>query len=174
MRLFFSTSTEAMIRRCATMPAKTIPDDYPAITPSLAFENAAEAIDFYKNAFGAVETMRLAWGNGRIGHSELTIGTGKIMLADEFPPFNATPKRVGGTPVVLHLFVEDVDAFVARAAAAGATIVMPPKDQFYGDRSARVSDPFGYIWSFGTRIEDVSPEEMQIRWTAVQAQMSKS
>lgn len=151
------------------MPTKKIPDDYPAITPALAFENAGAAIDFYKNAFGAVETMRLADKNGRIGHAELTLGSGKIMVADEFPPFNATPKRIGGTPVVLHLFVEDVDAFVARAAAAGATVVLPPKDQFYGDRSARVTDPFGYSWSFGTRIEEVSPEEILRRWDAYQA-----
>jgi PhnB protein len=151
------------------MPAvKPIPDGYRNVTPYLIVGDGAGAIAFYIKAFGAVERMRHAMPDGRIGHAELTIGDSMIMLADEAPEQNArAPGVFGGSPVGLHLFVEDVDAVVARAVASGATVTRPVADQFYGDRSGTITDPFGHVWYVTTHIEDVSPEEMSRRMAAM-------
>ncbi|MCI0663324.1 MAG: VOC family protein, partial [Acidobacteria bacterium] len=141
---------------------KPIPDGYSGATPYLAIKDAASAIDFYKKAFGAKERMRMADPSGRIGHAELEIGGALIMLADEFPDFGfLSPQSLGGSPVNIFIYVKDVDAFVDRAAAAGAKVVKPPADQFYGDRSAHLIDPYEHSWTFATHIEDVPPEEME-------------
>ncbi|HXH83279.1 MAG TPA: VOC family protein [Candidatus Tectomicrobia bacterium] len=149
------------------MPVKPIPDGYHAVTPYLSIAGAAEALDFYRRAFGATEIMRMAQPDGRIGHAEMRIGDSRVMLADEFPEMNFRgPRAIGGTPVHLHLYVEDVDAVVARAVAAGATVVRPVQDQFYGDRSGTVADPYGHVWHVATHKEDVPPEEMRRRMEA--------
>ena len=146
------------------MATKPIPDNYPRVTPYLAIDGASAAIDFYKKAFGATERMRMGGPEGKIGHAEIEIEGGLIMLADEYPDMEfRSPKTLGGSPVTIHMYVEDVDAFCARAAAAGATVLRPVADQFYGDRSCQLKDPFGHTWSFATHVEDVSPEEMQKR-----------
>ena len=146
------------------MAVKPLPDNYPRVTPYLAIDGAAAAIEFYRKAFGATERMRFDGPNGTIGHAEIEIEGGVIMLADEYPDMNfRSPKALGGSPVTIHVYVADVDAFCARAAAAGATITRPVADQFYGDRSCQLKDPFGHTWSFATHVEDVSPEEMQKR-----------
>src|SRR5688572_23297811 len=146
------------------MAAKPIPDDYTAATPYLCIKDAARAIDFYAKAFGATEMMRMMQPDGRVGHAEIRIGRAPVMLADEFPEMDfRSPKTLGGTPVNILVYVENVDALVARAHAAGATIQRPVADQFYGDRVGVLLDPFGHSWSFATHIEDVSPEEMQRR-----------
>lgn len=151
------------------MPAvKPIPDGYRTITPYLIVSDGAGAIAFYAKAFGAAERMRHTMPDGRIGHAELTIGDSMVMLADEFPEQNARgPGALGFSPVGLHLFVADVDAVVARATGAGAAIVRPVADQFYGDRSGSVSDPFGHVWHVTTHIEDVSPDEIARRMAAL-------
>ena len=141
-----------------------IPDEYRGATPYLCIRDAAKAIDFYQRAFGAVERMRFAAPDGRIGHAELCIGEALFMLADEFPDMDfKSPTSFGGTSVNLHIYVADVDAFVARASAVGGSITRAPSDQFYGDRNAMFTDPFGHRWSFASRIEIVSAEEMQQR-----------
>ena len=147
------------------MPAiKPIPDGYRAVTPYLIVADAAAAISFYQRAFGASERMRHAAPDGKIGHAELTIGDSVIMLADEYPEHNArAPAAFGGSPVTLHVYVENVDAVVERATAAGATATRPVEDQFYGDRSGSVTDPFGHVWHIATHIEDVSPDEIARR-----------
>lgn len=146
------------------MTAKPIPDDYRGATPYLCIKDAARAIDFYAKAFGAKETMRMAQPDGRIGHAEIRIGSAPIMLADEFPEIGfRSPKTLGGSPVNILVYVEDVDALAARAEAAGATVKRPVADQFYGDRVVVLEDPFGHGWSFATHIEDVSPDEMRRR-----------
>ena len=138
----------------------------PAAAPYLTVEHAVEAIEFYKKAFGAVEILRFE-DRGWIGHAEIEIGGSVIMLSDEFPDYGSFgPNALGGSPVKMHLYVEDVDTFVERAVAAGAKIAQPVADQFYGDRSGRVSDPFGYTWMISTRKEIVSLEEMHRRWNA--------
>ncbi len=140
---------------------KPIPDDYPRLSPSLSIDGAADAISFYVDVFGATERMRMPGPDGKVGHAELAFGDSVIMLADEFPEMgHVGPKKVGGTPVALALYVEDVDAVIERAVAAGATVVRPVEDQFYGDRSGQIEDPFGHHWFLHTHIEDVSPEEM--------------
>jgi len=139
-----------------------------AVTPYLCVSDAAAALEFYKKAFGAIETMRLIGPGPKIGHAEFRIGKASVMLSDEFPEFGAlSPHSVGGSPVRLRLYVPDVDAFVSRAVNAGATIVRPVKDEFYGDRSGQIADPFGYTWSVATRKEEVSAEEMQRRIDAM-------
>ena len=136
----------------------------PALIPYLAFEDAAAAIDFYVRAFGGTETLRLPMPGGRIGHAEMRIGPSLIMLSDEAPDYGAlSATHYGGSPISLLLYVEDVDAFVARAESAGAKIIRPVADQFYGDRSGVLLDPFGYKWSIATHVEDVPPEEMKRR-----------
>ncbi len=148
------------------MPAKVkaIPEGYHAVTPYLIIDGAAAAIDFYKKVFGAVEVMRLPGPDGRLGHAEITIGDSHVMMADENPDMNArAPKSVGGSPISLLLYVDNVDQTVERAVAAGAKLVRPVEDKFYGDRMGGIEDPFGHQWYVGTHIEDVSPEEMEKR-----------
>jgi PhnB protein len=143
---------------------KPIPDGYPRVTPYLIIEGAAEAIDFYRSVFGAEERFRLPAPEGRIGHAELAIGNSVIMLADQAPEMDARdPNTVGGTPVSLHVYVEDSDAVFARAIEAGARELRPVEDRFYGDRSGAFEDPFGHRWDVATHVEDVPPEEMDKR-----------
>jgi len=142
---------------------KPVPEGYHTVTPYLIVNAGAKALDFYARAFGAIERLRIDAG-GKIGHAEITIGDSCIMLADEHPEIGALgPTTVGGSPVSLHLYVEDVDAAVARAVAAGATLVRPVADQFYGDRVGGVADPFGHRWFIATHKEDLSPEELRRR-----------
>lgn len=142
---------------------KAIPDGYSTITPYLIVHDAAAAIEFYKEAFGAKEIFRLPMGP-RIGHAEMVIGNSRFMLADEFPERNAfSAKHFQGSPINLLLYVDDVDGVAKRAAAAGATVMRPVENQFYGDRTGVFLDPFGFQWSIATHVEDVSPEEMQRR-----------
>ncbi len=143
--------------------AKPIPEGYHTITPYLTVRNAAQALEFYKQAFGAEERFRLTDG-GRIGHAEIRIGNSLLMLSDEYPEMGVrSPESVGGTPVMLHLYVEDVDAWVARAVQAGGRRERTVENQFYGDRTGIVIDPFGHKWWIATHIEDVPPEEMEQR-----------
>jgi PhnB protein len=143
---------------------KAKPDGYHSATPYLIVNNAAAAIDFYKRAFGATELLRMDMPGGRIGHAEIKIGDSPIMLADEFPEMNARgPHAIGGTPVSIMLYVEDVDAVVKRAETAGAKVTRPVADQFYGDRVGGLEDPFGHHWHVATHKEDVAPEEMARR-----------
>jgi PhnB protein len=151
------------------MPAKVkpVPDGHHAVTPYLSIRGAANAIEFYKKAFGAREVMRMAQPDGRLGHAELQIGDSRIMLADEFPDMNfRSPHSIGGTPVHLHLYVEDVDALVTQAVAAGAKVLRPVQDQFYGDRSGSLADPHGHVWHVATHKEDLSMEEIEKRVAA--------
>jgi PhnB protein len=146
---------------------KPIPDGYHAVTPYLMINEAAKAIDFYKKVFGAQELMRIPGPGGKVMHAELKIGDSIIMLADEHPEIDARgPQAYGGTPVSLMLYVADVDDVFKRALSAGAKEVRPLKDQFYGDRSGGISDPFGHQWTLSTHVEDVSSEEMQKRMAA--------
>ena len=146
------------------MAAKPIPDGYHGAHPYLCCKGAAEAIDFYKRAFGATEVCRLEAGPGMIAHAEIRIGEAVLMLADEYPQMGfRSPKTIGGSPVLIYIYVNDVDGLVNRAAAAGATVKRPPKDEFYGDRSATVEDPFGHVWGFATRIEDLTIEQIRER-----------
>ena len=136
--------------------------------PYLHVSDAVAAIDFYTRAFGAKEKFRLAEPGGRIGHAELDFGCATLMLADEFPEFDIrSPASRGGTTVTLHLHVDDADAWIARAVAAGAELEREATDQFYGERSGSVRDPFGHRWNIGHSIEDVEPEEMQRRYDAM-------
>ena len=145
------------------MTAQTPPPGYHSVTPYLTVDNAHSAIDFYQRAFGATEVMRMDMG-GKIGHAELEIGDSVIMLADEHPEMNARgPKSVGGTPVSLHVYVEDADRVFDRAIEGGATALRPVEDKFYGDRMGTFEDPFGHHWNVATHVEDVSPEEMSNR-----------
>jgi len=146
------------------MATKSIPDGYHAITPYLSVKGAANAIDFYKRAFGAVELVRIPGPDGKIGHAEIRIGDSTIMLADEHPELNQpSPQSLGGTPVGLMVYVERVDEVFKRAVTAGAKELRPVKDQFYGDRSGTLQDPFGHTWTVATHIEDIPPEEMRRR-----------
>lgn len=143
---------------------KAIPEGYHTVTPYLIIKGCAEALEFYKRAFGAQETMRMGSPDGRIGHAELQIGTSKVMLADEHPEIGAlSPQTLGGAAVMMHMYVEDVDQVVANALAAGATLKRPVQNQFYGDRSGGVEDPWGHQWHISTHIDDVSEEEMMRR-----------
>ena len=145
-------------------PVKPIPEGYHSITPYLIISGAAKALDFYKQAFGAIELFRMDSPDGRIGHAEIKIGDSPIMLADEHPEMGArSPESWGGSPVSLMLYVEDVDRVFAQAVEAGATVERPLADQFYGDRTGGLKDPFGHNWYVATHIEDVSPEEMARR-----------
>jgi PhnB protein len=143
---------------------KSIPEGYHSITPYLAVDGAADAIAFYKAAFGATEVMRMAAPGGKVGHAEVEIGGSRIMLADEHPDMGfRSPKAIGGSPVSLHLYVEDVDAVTRQAVAAGAKERRPVRDQFYGDRSGTLEDPFGHVWHIATHKEDLSPDELKRR-----------
>jgi PhnB protein len=144
--------------------ANPIPDDYPRLTPYLIVDDGNAALDFYTSIFAATERMRMAGPDGRIGHAELELGDSLIMLADEHPEVGAlSPGSVGGTPVSLHVYVEDADDVFERAIAAGATARRPVEQQFYGDRLGAFDDPFGHRWNVATHVEDVSPEEMEKR-----------
>jgi len=146
------------------MAVKPIPDGYHSVTPYLIVHDAAAALEFYRKALGAVELMRLPAPGGRIGHAEFRIGDSPVMLADENPAMNAkSPRTIGGSPVSLMVYVEDVDALVAQAVAAGATLVRPVANQFYGDRTGGIDDPFGYHWYLATHVEDVPPDELERR-----------
>ena len=145
-------------------PVQPIPAGHPAVSPYLIVDDAPRALEFYKKAFSAKELMRHAGPDGRIGHAEIRIGDSIIMLADEHPEINArSPKAIGGTPVSLHVYVKDVDAVARQALGAGAKVVRPVQDQFYGDRSGTFEDPFGHQWHLSTHIEDVSPAELRRR-----------
>jgi PhnB protein len=142
--------------------AKPIPDGMHAVTPMLVCAGAADAITFYQKAFHAVEISRLEGPRGKIMHAAIRIGDSVVMLADEFPDFGSFgPKSLKGSPVVIHLYVDNADEFAAGAAAAGATITMPVADMFWGDRYGQFEDPFGHRWSVGTHIRDMSPEEVR-------------
>jgi PhnB protein len=152
------------------MPTKVkpIPDGYHTVTPYLVVQGAAAAIDFYKQAFGASELFRMNGPDGKVGHAEIRIGDSPIMLADESPQMGARgPKSIGGSPISIMLYVEDCDAVVQRAVAAGAKLTRPVQDQFYGDRSGGLEDPFGHTWYIATHKEDVPPEEMRRRAAAL-------
>ncbi|MEX2174617.1 MAG: VOC family protein [Pirellulaceae bacterium] len=152
------------------MTVKPIPDGYHTATPYLVIGGAAQAIEFYKQAFGAKELFRMAGPGGKVGHAEIKIGDSPIMLADEHPELGFKgPKSLGGTPVGIMLYVPDVDAVVAKAVAAGATVMRPVQNQFYGDRSGTLTDPFGHNWTIATHVEDVSHEEMGRRAEAAMA-----
>lgn len=145
---------------------KPIPDGYHSVTPYLIIKGAADAIEFYKQAFGAIELFRMDH-EGKIGHAEIKIGDSPIMLADEHPEMgHVSPKTLGGSPVGIMIYVEDVDTIFNRAIANGGVQVKPLQDQFYGDRSGTLTDPFGHVWTVATHKEDVSPEEMDERAAA--------
>src|SRR5215472_3284566 len=146
---------------------KPIPEGYHTVTPYLILSGASEAIAFYKKALGAEEVLRLDGPGGKIHHAEISVGDSRIMLADEHPEIRAlSPNTIGGSPVSIHLYVEDVDAAVARAVAAGAKLIRPVADQFYGDRSGGIEDPFGYRWFIATRKEDLTVDEIRRRAVA--------
>jgi PhnB protein len=147
------------------MPSvKRIPDTYPRVSPHLSIAGAAAAIDFYKRVLDASERMRMAMPDGAIAHAEIEIGGSFVMIGDEMPGGrDPSPKTLGGSPVALFVYVEDVDDVFKRAVEAGAQVVQAPEDHFYGDRVAMFDDPFGHRWNVATHIEDVSPEEMQRR-----------
>jgi PhnB protein len=141
-----------------------VPRGYHAVTPYLCIKGAGSAIEFYTKAFGAREIMRLNRPDGRVGHAELQIGDSRIMLADEFPEMDfRSPAPMGGTPVHLHLYVEDADAVVKQAVAAGARLVRPVEDKFYGDRTGTIADPYGHVWHVATHKEDLTMEELRRR-----------
>ena len=147
---------------------KPIPDGYSGITPYLIIEGAAAAIDYYKKAFGAIETVRMPQPDGRVGHAEIKIGDAMVMLADEFPEMKiVSPTTLGNTSVSLLLYVENADVTFEKAVSLGAQVEKPMADQFYGDRSGTIKDPFGHKWTIATHKEDVTPEEMQRRMAAM-------
>lgn len=146
------------------MSVRPIPENQRGITPYLCVKDAARAIDFYKAAFGAKETMRIGAPDGKVGHAELRFGDASLMLADEFPEMEFRgPQTFGGSPVMLHLYVEDADAAIERAVKAGATLKRAVADQFYGDRGGQIVDPFGHSWWLATHKEDLSREEIEKR-----------
>lgn len=150
------------------MAVHHIPEGYHSVTPYLIIDGAGRAIDFYRDVFGAVEVMRMPGPDGKVAHAEIRIGDSHIMLADEHPELGQRgPKAFGGTPVSIMIYVEDVDARFNAALTAGATEVRPLEDQFYGDRSGMITDPFGHVWTISTHVEDVAPEEMERRLKAI-------
>jgi PhnB protein len=145
-----------------------IPAYYPRVTPYLIVDDADAAIDFYSSVLGATERMRLAGPDGRVGHAELDIGDSMIMLADEHLDMDIRgPRSVGGTPVTLHVYVDDADNVFARAVDAGAKALQPMEDKFYGDRAGQFEDPFGHRWNVATHVQDVAPAEMSKRAAAL-------
>jgi PhnB protein len=145
-------------------PVKWVPDGYPRVSPYLVVDDGAKAIDFYKQVLDATERMRMPAPGGKVGHAELQLGDSVIMLADEAPEMGAvSPKTVGGTPVTIGVYVEDVDKTFDAAVQAGAKALRPVENQFYGDRSGQFEDPFGHHWNVSTHVEDVSPDEMAKR-----------
>jgi PhnB protein len=157
--------------KVVSIPVNPIPKGYHSVTPYLIIKDAARAIDFYKKVFDAKELVRMADPSGKVGHAEIKIGDSMIMLADEHAEMgHRSPQSLGGSPVGIHLYLEDSDATVAKAVAAGAKLERPVQDQFYGDRSGQITDPFGHVWTVSTHREDVSPEEMKKRMAAMQNQ----
>ena len=157
-------TTSAAPAGAAKKAVNYLPAAYHTVTPYLIIEGAAKAIDFYKSVFGASELMRMPGPEGKIMHAEIRIGNSPVMMSDGTPAMEfRSPSALGGSSVGLLVYVEDVDACVARAVAAGAKVIKPAQDQFYGDRSGTIVDPFGHLWTVSTHIEDVSPEEMQRR-----------
>ena len=153
---------------------KPIPEGYHSVTPYLVVDDAKAAIDFYTRAFGAKEKFRLRMGD-RIGHAEIVIGDSHVMLADEFPDMgHRGPKALGGSPVSLMLYVEDVDTTFKQALAAGATEKRPIENQFWGDRMGTLTDPFGHVWSLATTVEEVSPDELQQRMAEFSKEQKQS
>jgi len=141
-----------------------IPEGYHSVTPYLIIKGAAKAIEYYKNVFGATEVQRMEGPDGRVGHAELQIGDSRIMLADEYPEMGyRSAESIGGSPVSLYVYLPDCDKVVEKAAAEGAKILKPVADQFYGDRSGFIQDPFGHFWGVATHTEDVSAEEIEKR-----------
>lgn len=141
-----------------------VPEGYHTATPYLIVQGAAKALEFYRMAFNAIETMRMPMPDGRIGHAEIRIGNSAIMLADEHPEMGYVgPQALGGTPVSLMLYVTDADAMFTVATGLGASVIKPMENQFYGDRSGTIRDPFGHVWTVATHVEDLTPEEMQKR-----------
>ena len=155
----------------AKVPA--IPPGYHSVTPYLVVNDAAKAIDFYKQAFGATELARMGGPGGKIGHAELKIGDSMIMLSDEMMG-NRSPQSFGGSPVSIFLYVENVDSTFSQAINAGAKSEMPPDNMFWGDRYGKLTDPFGHSWALATHVEDVAPEEMKKRAQAAMSQMSQA
>jgi PhnB protein len=154
---------------------KPIPEGYRTATPYLIVKGAAEAIDFYKRAFGATEMLRMADPQGKVGHAEIKIGDSVIMLADEHPAMGYRgPRSLGGSSVSILLYLEDVDGVFERAVKAGAKAQRPVMNQFYGDRSGTLEDPFGHVWTVATHVEDVPPEELQRRAQAAMRSASES
>jgi PhnB protein len=146
------------------MITKPIPEGYPQVIPYLIVDGAADAIDFYTSVLGARERMRMPMPGGRVGHAELTLGDSMIMLADESPQSGSRgPRSVGGSPVNIFVYVDDVDAVFERATAAGAKTRQEVEDRFYGDRAGQFEDPFGHVWDVATHVEDISPEEISRR-----------
>jgi PhnB protein len=157
------------------MAVQPVPEGYQTVTPYLAVEDAAKAIEFYTKAFGAKERVRMDTPDGKIGHAELEIGDSLVMLSDPFPQASTKPpKELGGTSASVFLYVEDVDALTKQAIDAGATTTMEVADQFWGDRMGSITDPFGHSWSIATHVEDVAPEEMAARAKEAMAAMSSS
>ena len=147
---------------------KPIPDGMTAVTPHLVCAGAAQAIEFYKSAFGAIEEGRMPGPNGKLMHALIRINGAAIMLVDEAPEWQALgPKALRGTPVTIHLYVDDADAFAARAVRAGAQLLMPVSEQFWGDRYGVLQDPFGHKWSVATHVRDLTPEQMTQRMKAM-------
>ena len=143
---------------------KPIPDNYPQVMPYLIVDGASEAIEFYKGVFGATERMRLDGPDGRVGHAELEIGDAVVMLADENPSMGIEgPRSIGGTPVTIHVYLEDADTAFERAVQAGAKPLRAVEDQFYGDRSGQFEDPYGHRWNVATHVKDISEDEMSQR-----------
>ena len=148
--------------------SKKILNKKPVLSPYAIVKGAAKAIEFYKEVFGAKELFRLTEPQGKVGHAELQFGDSLLMLADEYPDFGAlSPGSVGGTPVSIHLYVDDVDETVEKAIAAGATLLRAVKDEFFGERAGAIADPFGHHWHVATPKEEVSPQEIQKRWNAM-------
>jgi PhnB protein len=146
---------------------KPIPEGYHSVTPYLIIKGAADAIEFYKKAFGATELFRMPQPDGKVAHAEIKIGDSPIMLSDEHPEMGyVSPTSIGGSPVSLMIYVEDVDTIFKQAITAGGEQLKPLQDQFYGDRSGSLKDPFGHVWHVATHVEDVSPEEMDKRAAA--------
>jgi PhnB protein len=151
-----------------------IPSGYHTLTPYLVVSDASRAIEFYKQVFGAKETVRMGGPGGKVGHAELKIGDSMLMLSDEMPGSgNRSPQSLGGSPVSVFMYVENVDSVFDQAVKAGAKADKPPEDMFWGDRFGHLTDPFGHLWAIATHIEDVAPEEMRKRAQAAMAQMAQ-